>query len=247
MEYLVKIEKYEGPLDKLLRLVEKQEFDAASMSVYTVIQQLVDFLEASAYADIDTGGRLLVLAATLLAIKAHLLLPGQEAAAGATGRWDEPDDPDGLAVTVEHEYLIIREAALILEEHARNWAMSYQRQTLRELEQPGDGHPLGAAGQNLRDDVTRLVTAFRDILVRTVDEPVPYQVEMAVDFEDKMETVFGRIAGNRGRLPFHRLFENAGRLEVVYSFLAVLELVFRGRLRLSQHQTTNEIILVAVK
>ncbi len=247
-EYFVQLDDYAGPLDRLLRLVEKQEIDVTSLPVYAVIRQMVDFLEAVSYADIDEGGRVLVMAATLLAIKAHLLLPEQEAAAVTAGDYgDEDDVTGGLSVTAEAEYLIIKEAARNLEDCARNWVMSYKRQTLREPEQPGDGYPWGTGRQDLRDDVTRLVTAFRDILVRTVDEPVPYRVEMAVDFEDKMETVFGRIAGNRGRLPFHRLFENAGRLEVVYRFLAVLELVFRGLLRLSQHQTTGEIILVAVK
>ena len=59
-----------------------------------------------------------------------------------------------------------------------------------------------------------------------------------------MRTVFGRIAGHKGRLPFRRLFENADRIEMIYSFLAVLELVFRGRLRLSRRQATGEIVLV---
>ena len=142
-------------------------------------------------------------------------------------------------MTAEAEYLVIREAARNLEDCARNWVRSYKRQPDRDTEQP--------ELQDLQEDVTRLVTAFKEILVRVDFEPVPYQVETAVDFDEKMETVFGKIAGNRGRLPFHRLFENAGQLEVIYSFLAVLELVFRGRLRLSQHQGTNEIILVAVK
>lgn len=237
-EYFVQLDDYVGPLDRLLRLVEKQEIDAASVPVYAVIQQLVDFLEAVSYADIDEGGRFLVLAATLLAVKAHLLLPEQDAAAGAEGDyWNEDDVSGGLAVTAEAEYLLIREAARNLEDCARNWVRSYKRQPLRDAEQP--------ERQDLQDDVTRLVTAFKEILARVDFEPVPYQVETAVDFNEKMETVFGKIAGNRGSLPFHRLFENAGRLEVVYSFLAVLELVFRGRLRLFQRETTNEIILVA--
>jgi segregation and condensation protein A len=239
-ECIVQLDDYEGPLDKLLRLVEKQEIDISSVSVYTVILQLVDFLEAVSYDDIETGGRFLVLAATLLAVKAHLLLPEQEIAAGAEGdRWDEDDLAGGLAVTAEAEYLLFRDAARNLEDCARNWIRSYKRQPVQDdAEQP--------ERQDLRDDVTRLVTAFKEILVRVDLEPVPYQVETAVDFDEKMATVFGKIAGNGGSLPFHRLFENAGRLEVVYSFLAVLELVFRGRLRLSQQQNTAEIILVAV-
>jgi segregation and condensation protein A len=240
LDYLVRIEDYEGPLDKLLRLVQKQEIDAVSVPVYAVIRQLVDFLGAVSYTDIDEGGRFLVLAATLLSIKAHLLLPEHETATGAEGDcWNDDGVSGGLAVTAETEYLQIREAARNLEDCALNWVRSYKRQPVQDAEQP--------ERQDLRDDVTRLVTAFKEILVRVDLEPVPFQVETAVDFDQKMETVLGQIAGNGGRLSFHRLFENAGRLEVVYSFLAVLELVFRGRLRLSQNQDTNEIVLVAIE
>ena len=142
-------------------------------------------------------------------------------------------------MTAEAEYVLIREAARTLEDCALNWVRSYKRQPLQEAEQP--------ERQDLRDDVTRLVTAFKEILVRIDFEPVPYQVETAVDFDEKMETVFSQVILHRGGLHFRQLFEKVDRLEVVYRFLAVLELVFRGRLRLSQQQDTNEIILMAVK
>jgi len=238
-ECLVQLDDYAGPLDRLLRMVEKQEIDAASLPIYAVVQQLVDFLEAVSYADIDEGGRNLVLAATLLAIKAHLLLPDQKTAGGEEGdSWNEDDLAGGLAVSAEAEYLVIREAARNLEDCALNWVRSYKRQPLEEdrPERP-----------DLRDDVARLVAAFKEILVRVDFEPAPYQVETAVDFDQKMETVLGEIIVHRHGLPFHQLFEKASRLEVVYRFLAVLELVFRGRLRLSQQQDTDEILLVAVK
>lgn len=238
-QYLVKIDEYEGPLDRLLRLVEKQVIDPSAMPVHVVIQQLVDFLEAVSYADIDEGGRFLVLAATLLAIKAQLLLPQQEEAVGAEplyGDWG--GDEDGFAVTAEDEYLVIRDVAKTLDEYARNWVLSHKRPVLQNAEKPK---------QDIRDDVARLVTAFKEILDRAVFEPVPYQVEMAVDFEEKIEAVYKRISGTRGGLLFHRLFENAERLEMIYSFLAVLELVFRGRLRLSQQDGDGDIKLVALR
>jgi segregation and condensation protein A len=252
LEYLVRLDDYMGPLDRLLRLVEKQDIDAASMPVFAVIQQLVEFLEAASYADIDEGGRFLVMAATLLAIKAHLLLPEQDAGDGKEGSyWDEEDLMGGLAVTAGNEYLLIKEAARTLDGYARIWSQSYKRPVLREPEQPrGSGGSAPGAypeRQDFRDDVATLVAAFREILVRTVDEPVPYQVEEAVDFEQKMDTVFGQIVGKRGGLPFRQLFAGADRIEVIYRFLAVLELVFRGRLRLSQRQAASEIRLVTVK
>jgi segregation and condensation protein A len=235
---VILLEDYEGPLDRLLRQVEKQEIDALTVPVAAVIQQLVDFLEAASYADIDEGGRFLVLAATLLAIKAHLLLPDPEAAAGAEGsHWDELTEQDGLGVTVEQEYLTIKEAARSLQEHAYNWSLSYQRQPFRQ--------PQPELQHELRGDVARLVGAFKEVLVRTGDEPVSYQMGAAVDFDEKMDAVLQQVSGTRGGLPFRRLFSDSDRLEAVYRFLAVLELVFRGRLRLLQRSETGEIILVA--
>ncbi len=237
MDYLIKLDDYEGPLDRLLKLVEKQEIDAALVPVYTVIRQLIDCLEAVAYADIDEGGRFLVLASTLLAIKAQLLLPQQEAASGLDGSWDEAELEDGFAMTVETEYLKIRDVARTLEDCARNWIMSYKRPLIQQPDQP--------LPTEIRDDVNRLVAAFREILERAPSEPGPYLVEMAVNFEDKMEAVFKRVAGLRDGLPFQQLFEDADRLEVIYRFLAVLELVFQGRLRLAQ-QDEDQLLLLAV-
>jgi len=239
LDYLIKLDDYEGPLDRFLKLVEKQEIDAALVPVYTVIRQLVDCLEAVAYADIDEGGRFLVLASTLLAIKAHLLLPQQEAASGMDGAcWDEAELADGFAMTVETEYLKIRDVARTLEDCARNWIMSYKRPLIQQPDQ--------LLPAEIRDDVNRLVAAFKEILDRVPSEPGPYQVEMAVNFEDKMEVVFKRVAGSRDGLPFQQLFEEADRLEVIYRFLAVLELMFQGRLRLAQ-QDDDQLLLVAVK
>lgn len=239
MDYLVKLEDYEGPLDRLLRLVEKQEIDAASVSVYAVVLQLVAYLEAVSYADIEEGGRYLVLASTLLAIKAQTLMPQQEAAAGRDGGdWDE-SGADGFTMTVEEEYLRIKEAAKTLEECAKNWILSYRRPVLQEPEQ--------VMPSELKDDVARLVSAFKEILDRSSFEPGPYRVEMAVDFEAKMETVFEMIAKFRRGLLFQRLFDDADRIEVIYRFLAILELVFLGRLRLNRLDGDGEIMLVAVR
>lgn len=241
MDYLIKLDNYEGPLDRLLRMVEKQEIDAATVPVYAVIRQFVECLAAVSYADIDGGGRFLVLAATLMAIKAQVLLPQQESAAGEEGvSWDESEAADAFAIAVETEYLKIKEAARTLEDYARNWVQSYKRPVVQVPDKP--------TPPDIRDDIARLVTAFKEILDRTAFEPGPYQVELAVDFEQKMEAVFSRVARAKSSgLPFQQLFVNADRLEVIYSFLAILELVFRGRLRLSQMNKDDELLLVAVK
>ncbi len=238
MDYLVKLDEYEGPLECLLRLVEKQEIAATSVPVCAVIRQLVECLAAVSYADVDGGGRFLVLAATLLAVKAQLLLPQPEETMDSA-RDREAGAPEAFDVTAEQaEYLQFKHVAKTLEEYASDWLLSYKRHPCRD---PGN-----TAQLDTKDDITRLVTAFTEILDRTAFSPGPYRVEEAINFQEMLESVFGKIAGKKSGLPFQQLFLNAGKLEVIYNFLAVLELVFRGRVRITQ-KNDGQIFLAIVK
>jgi segregation and condensation protein A len=244
----IRTDDYEGPLERLLRLVEWQEIEAASLRVFVIIRQLVDCLAAASYSDIDKGGRYLLLAATLLALKARNLLPGSGGASGLEGGDGEMYGPeDGFALTARDEYLQIREAARVLEECARKWLCSYRRPRPSPDWAPGAWQRPGEAAQpDLRDDITRLVTAFQEI-VKQGAFPAVYRVATSVNFPEVMEAVFRKIKGSPGGLPFRQLFHGVARLEAIYNFLAVLELVYQGRLRIGQQNEAGEIILKALR
>ncbi len=124
-----------------------------------------------------------------------------------------------------------------LEECARNWFCSYRRQQIRGHEE--------AAQPDLTDDIARLVAAFKEIVEQN-DFPA-YRVETSINFQGIMESIFGRIKGRPGGLLFRMLFSGVDRLQAIYNFLAVLELVYLGRIRIRQLHEAGEIVLITFK
>src|SRR5690554_61261 len=88
MEYVVKVEAYEGPFDLLLDLIEQNEIDILDIPIAVVTQQYLEYLYSMQEQDLAIGGEFLVMAATLLRIKAKMLLPPEEA------EQEEPEEED---------------------------------------------------------------------------------------------------------------------------------------------------------
>ena len=75
MDYNVKLENFEGPLDLLLYLVRKNEIDIEKISIVTITSQYMEYLELMKALNLDIAGEFLVMAATLLYLKSRALLP----------------------------------------------------------------------------------------------------------------------------------------------------------------------------
>ena len=78
MGYVVKLEAYEGPFDLLLDLIEKNEVDIFNIPIAVITEQYLDYLHSMQEQDLAIGGEFLVMAATLIRIKAKMLLPAEE-------------------------------------------------------------------------------------------------------------------------------------------------------------------------
>ena len=76
MEYCVKLDLFEGPLDLLLHLVQKSKIEIADISMATITEQYLDYLDRMRDFDVEIASEFLVMASTLLLIKSRALLPG---------------------------------------------------------------------------------------------------------------------------------------------------------------------------
>lgn len=242
MKYQVKLEVYEGPLDLLVRSVEKEEISAGEVSVYTIIEQFLRYFRELEFSDLEEGSRFLMLAAALLSLKAHWLLP-QQAEEEETVEADpccEDDDEELFLNSSFEDYLLFQEAAVVLEERAREWSMSYNRPR-----SSNKGISRRRKDQGVQEDVSILVRAFKDVLANLPEPSAPYTVGSApFDLAAAMEDVLKSVQAGTGCLLFRDLFaEKASKEEVIITFLAVLELVFRGEIGVRQDQLTDEIYL----
>lgn len=235
MKYQVKLEIYNGPLDLLLRLLEKEEIPARDVSVSSIIEQFFEHFRKTGATDIEEGSRFLVLAAALLSLKARLLLPQPKEQEGEREYCDEEDDREGLAEMSVQDYLLIMKAAAMLDERAREWRRSYPRlEVVREQ-------------RGVREDVSLLVRAFQRVLAERPAPPVPYVVENSTcDLEEAINNVKKMVQNRPEGLLFRELFtDKSGKEEIIAVFLAVLELVFQGEIKVWQDRETGEIHLLA--
>ena len=235
MAYTVRLEQFEGPLDLLLQLIEKQEIDIHDIPIAKITEQYLAHLEQMRRMDLDVTSEFIVLAAQLIDIKARMLLPPEP-----DPEAEEPEEPDPREALVRRllEYRQFKEAARYLSELAETYGGRYPR--LVEAVAPLAGDLKGLEGVTLDD----LVRAFATILAALRETPEVVVRPEEVTVPEKMEAILGLLAATSGPVTFRACFSGqASRMEVVVTFLALLELIRLGRVRVRQDRTFGEIVL----
>lgn len=237
IDYKVKLEIFEGPLDLLLFLIKRDEIDIYDISLERITRQYLEYLQAFKELNIDLAGEFIVMAANLIYLKSRSLLPADQQPPEEDA---EEDDPRWELIRQLIEYKKFKEAAAQLH--------------VRELEQerifarPGLATESASAPLRLGEvGIFQLINAFQNVLKRieareNLTEIFAEQFTVA----DKIDTILRRVAGG-GRLRFSDLFEAiASRVEMVVTFLALLELIRLKQVRAAQTDVLGEIEIAAV-
>jgi segregation and condensation protein A len=224
----VKLEKFAGPLDLLLHLIKRDEIDIYDIPIAHITQQFLHYLEIMRLLDLEVSGEFLVMAATLMRIKARMLLPVHDPAE------EEERDPRDELVQRLIEYRQYKEAAGGLREREDKRRLLFERGITPDEEEAGL-LPLAPIS------LFSLLDALDRVLSRLPERNVLEMTGEAYDIEDKMGTLLTR-ARRAGRLSFTLLLEECrSRLEVIVTFLALLELLKMHRLRVEQQGPFDEI------
>lgn len=235
MSFEVKIEVFEGPFDLLLQLIMKQELDIHEVPVAQITTSFLEHIEGATRLDLDIATEFLLIASTLLLIKARSLLPRPEEECEADY---ETETAREYLVEQLVEYKKFSNVADFLERrHAEHgWYLP----RMRELEDdysrlypdPFEGVPTSALAESLMD---LLVEWARE----SVD--VSYIAPVRVSVAEQLERVRARLM-SEGQAKFSELVaECRSKIEVIATFLAILELCKRGEVRLAQRKIFGEI------
>ena len=225
-DYPVRLDNFEGPLDLLLHLIRKNEIDIYDIPIVLVTQQYIEYIELMKELDLDTAGEFLVMAATLIHIKARTLVPRPE-----TGGEDpeEEEDPREALVRRLIEHQKFKAAAELL----------HERQTVRSAQWGrADERLADLAGEpferELEVDLFGLLQAFQSVLKRARARPGVPLPAAEVSIETRTRQLMERLA-NAGSCGFEDLFAgDAGRAELITTFLAVLEMIRLKLIRVFQ-------------
>lgn len=230
MAYQVKLPVFEGPLDLLLHLIRGNQIDIYDIPIARITDEYFQVLTLLHELDLEVAGEFLVMAATLVYIKSRMLVPVEPSADGEAVE----EDPRTPLVDMLLEYERFRAAAETL-------AVREDRQRLFFF----SGSPLEvpAGGGTLEVSLFDLLAAFRDVLARVEDQGVLTLVPRPVTTAERMVAILDRVALG-GSVAFDALFPpEAHRSLVIATFLALLELLRQGAVRVRQRVPFGDIVV----
>jgi segregation and condensation protein A len=213
--YEVKLQVFEGPMDLLLYLIRKNQLDIYDIPISEITEQYLEYLNLMKMLDLEIAGEFLVMAATLIQMKSEALLP-----AGIIAETDE-------SMMTREE--LVRQ--LLEYKKFKNVAVMFSQ--LEETQHDLYTRPLTGPGledldlKEFRIEVTLfdLLSAFSRILKSLPAEQLAGIREETVTVQQKIAEIMLRLEKQR-RIEFTTLFpDNCSRLEIIVTFLAILELV----------------------
>lgn len=242
----VKLQVFEGPLDLLLHLIDKNKIDIYDIPIVEITNQYMEYIRAMEKEDLNVMSEFLLMAATLLDIKCRMLLPKELNEEG------EEDDPRQELVEQLLEYKMYKYMSYELKDRQVDGEMVlYKDPTIPEevLEyvEPVDMDAL------LGDlTLVKLNCIFKDVMRRQVDKIDPVRSTFGkiekeeVTLPEKLDYVtdYARI---HKKFSFRELLEKqCSKVQLIVTFLAVLELMKVGTVFIEQEQQFDDIIITSV-
>jgi len=234
-DYTFRLEGFEGPLDLLLHLIQKNELDIFNIPISIITEQYLEYLQWMKVLNLDVAGEYLLMASTLLHIKSRMLLPKSSEA-------EEEDEEDPRAELVRRllEYQKYKNAALEMEKRPLLDRDVFIRLTPAEPEEEPEE-------ERIEVNLFELLEAFRQVLKKVKPETVHEVILEHISTEAKILEILAILEKENRSIAFHRLFpEQASRRVVVVTLLAILELVKMKRIRIFQLAAFETIRISAI-
>ena len=241
----VKLQVFEGPLDLLLHLIDKNKIDIYDIPIVEITNQYMEYIDAMEKEDLNIMSEFLLMAATLLDIKCKMLLPKEENEDG------EEEDPRQELVEQLLEYKLYKYMAYELKDRQTDSEyIMYKDATVPEevlkYEEPVDM-------DTLLGDLTlaKLNVIFQDVMKRQVNKIDPVRSKFGkiqkeeVTLPDKLEYVT-EYARNHQKFSFRELLnKQSSKTQIVVTFLAILQLMKEGTISIEQDQPFDDILITS--
>ena len=239
----IKLEAFEGPLDLLLHLIEKNKIDIYDIPIVEITAQYLDYIRQMETNDMNVMSEFLVMAATLIDIKCRMLLPKEVDEEG------EEEDPRAELVQKLLEYKLYKYMSLELRDRQVDAAKNLYREQKFPPEVALYKPPLDY--DQLIGDMTlsRLHEIFKTIIRRQEEKIDPIRSRYGniekeeIDMDVKLLYVEAYAREHR-QFSFRRLLEKqASKMEIIVTFLIVLELMKTGRISINQENLFDDIMI----
>ena len=239
----VKLEVFEGPLDLLLHLIDKNKIDIYDIPIVEITNQYMEYIRNMQREDLNIMSELLVMAATLLDIKCRMLLPKEVNEEG------EEEDPRQELVEQLLQYKMYKYIAYELKDRELDSDMILYKgptipEEVKEYVEPVDL-------DKLLGDLTlqKLGAIFQEVMKRQTDKIDPVRSKFGkiekeeVTLTDKFTYIHGYMKDHQ-KFSFRQLLEKQHtKMHIVVTFLAILEMMKLGEINVRQEETCGDIMI----
>ncbi len=230
--YKIELENFEGPFDLLLYLIKKEEMDIYDIPIARITDQYLEYINTEKTLDLNNAGEFLIMAATLMYIKSKMLLPIEKVSINE----ELSTDPRDELVSRLLEYKKYKEIAVKLKNREKEQSNLFPCKIVQTQEESEKKEEI-----SFEATLFDLLTAFNNIYKDGLKEKV-YEINRIVyRIEEKIDFILEKIKEKKD-INLNVLFENCiHKIEIVVTFLALLELIKRKEIVAWQLKLFGEI------
>lgn len=239
MEYKVHIKQFSGPLDLLLHLIEKAEVDIKDVFVSEITAEFLDYMKQLDELDMEQASSFLTVAATLVYVKSRSIFPAEPKPDDT-----EEEDPGEVLIRQLKEYKVYKQAS-------EKMKLLYDEAASMHVKLPEE-FPLPPREIILKDTTVQgLFAAMLAAINRTAGKEAETPSHEVTADVFTIRSCTGRIrrelTARDGRVTFEALTKASPKLEIIVTFMAVLEMVSGGEVRIEQEHYCGEISIYAIR
>ena len=241
----VTLEVFEGPLDLLLYLIEKNKIDIYDIPIVVITEPYLDYIKKMQTEDMNVMSEFLVMAATLLDIKCRMLLPKEVNEEG------EEEDPRAELVQKLLEYKMYKYMAYELRDKQVDAAKSWYKKPMLPKEVADYQYPIDYEELLGGLSLSKLHEIFKAVMRRQEEKIDPIRSRFGkiekdeINLEEK-QVYIEEYVKNHKRFSFRNLLEKQGsKMEVIVTFMAVLEMMKQGIISIEQEDTFADIVITS--
>lgn len=236
--YKIQLENFEGPLDLLLFFIKRDELDIYDIPISYITTEFMKYIEMIEHLDLEAAGDFILMASTLMQIKARMLLPKEVDERG------EEIDPraDLIAALLEYKrYKEMSEELSINESNQRK--LNYRGNfSADEKENPED---LNTLLKNIT--IYDLMRAFKKALAERPTEVIHEIQRINVSIDEQISFILNRVSGDR-ELSFIELVRSMNeKIRIIVTFIALLELIKMGQIGIRETYNFNDFLIYGIE
>jgi segregation and condensation protein A len=235
--YKIKLEHFEGPLDLLLFFIKRDEINIYDIPISKITKEFLDYVNLIKFLDLETAGEFILMASTLMHIKARMLLPKEYDEKG------EVIDPRADLVKALLEYKRYKEMSeeLSFFESAQR-KISFRGNFSQDISNPPDDFETLLGNVSVYD----LAKVFKRVIEGIKNKPVHQVKKINVSISEQIDFIFKKLE-DIPQIHFLSLIEGIKqKIIVVVTFIAILELVKSKRITVKLSNNYNDFLIIKV-